>query len=252
MNIVVFDTETTSIEKPFCYNIGYVIYDTETQTTLLKREYVVEQVWHNPMLFTTAYYADKKAIYIERMRARKIPLEKYGYVTQQMARDFKAYEVKYAYCYTPFDIRVFTYNCDWFKCINPFDNIPIYDIRGFVHHSIAKEEAFLTFCEENALFTECGHYSTTAETLFKYITNNLDFMEEHTALADAEIELKILTACVNNAEYPLSYEKDYKAKTSIYRNIERTLTIVDTEGVTHNFPYIKKLNKNKDKIFLKK
>ena len=24
MNIMVFDTETTNLEKPFCYNIGYV------------------------------------------------------------------------------------------------------------------------------------------------------------------------------------------------------------------------------------
>ena len=29
MNILVFDTETISVDKPFCYNIGYAIYDTD-------------------------------------------------------------------------------------------------------------------------------------------------------------------------------------------------------------------------------
>ena len=43
MNIVVFDTETVSLEKPFCYNIGYVIVDTESGKRLVRRDYVVEQ-----------------------------------------------------------------------------------------------------------------------------------------------------------------------------------------------------------------
>jgi hypothetical protein len=71
MNIVVFDTETTSLEKPFCYNIGYVIADIESGNVLLKKDFVVEQVWHNPMLFTTAYYFDKREIYISRMKGKK-------------------------------------------------------------------------------------------------------------------------------------------------------------------------------------
>ena len=29
MNICVFDTETTSINKPFCYNVGYTIVNSE-------------------------------------------------------------------------------------------------------------------------------------------------------------------------------------------------------------------------------
>ena len=70
MNIVVFDTETTSIDKPFCYDIGYTVYDTETATPLLKRSYVVEQIWHNAELFTTAYYADKRNGYISRLKGR--------------------------------------------------------------------------------------------------------------------------------------------------------------------------------------
>ena len=97
MNILVFDTETTNLEKPFCYNIGYKVVNAETRETLLTRDYVVEQVWHNPMLFTTAYYADKRQLYVNRMRARQVIMEKYGYITQQMIRDFKQYEIEYAF-----------------------------------------------------------------------------------------------------------------------------------------------------------
>ena len=64
MNICVFDTETTSLEKPFCYNIGYLIIDIDTSTTLARRSYVVEQVWHNLPLFETAYYANKRPLYV--------------------------------------------------------------------------------------------------------------------------------------------------------------------------------------------
>jgi hypothetical protein len=124
MNIVVFDTETTNINKPFCYNIGYVLVNVETDTILLKRDYVVEQVWHNPMLFTTAYYADKRQLYVNRMRARQVIMEKYGYITQQMIRDFKQYEIEYTFAFnSPFDTNVFDYNCEWFKTNNPFDTV---------------------------------------------------------------------------------------------------------------------------------
>ena len=44
MNIILFDTETTNLEKPFCYNVGYVIYNTDERKVLLARDYVIEQV----------------------------------------------------------------------------------------------------------------------------------------------------------------------------------------------------------------
>ena len=56
-------------------------------------------------MFTTAYYADKRQLYIGRMRARRVLLEKWGYVTQQIIRDIKAFEVQAAYAYnSPFDL----------------------------------------------------------------------------------------------------------------------------------------------------
>lgn len=248
MNIIVFDTETTSINKPFCYNVGYVVYDTESEIILVKREFVCEQVWHNPMLFTTAYYENKREIYVNRMRARKIQLEKFGYICQQMIRDIKFFGIEFAYAYNGnFDEKVFNYNCDWFKCNNPFDNVTILDIRGNVHNKIAFTETFKAFCEENNRFTEKGNYSTTAETLFQYITNNTDFEEEHTALADSEIELDILIETVKaGCEWGVSY----KTYTSIPRVVDKTLTIELNGQIVNEINYTKKTERG-DKIILK-
>lgn len=248
MNITIFDTETTSIDKPFCYNIGYIVYSTEAQTVLVKREFVCEQVWHNPMLFSTAYYANKRDIYVKRMRGKKIQLEKFGFICQQMIRDFKQFNVACAYAYNGgFDERVFAFNCDWFKCNNPFDTLTIFDIRGNVHNKIAFTDKFKQFCEQNNCFTEKGNYSTTAETLFQFITGNTEFEEEHTALADSEIELQILLETVKMG---CDFATAYKTYTSIPRLAEKTLTIELNGQVVNEINYVKRTNRG-DKIFLK-
>ena len=251
MNIVVFDTETTNLDKPFCYNIGYAICKTDRQECLLTKDFVVEQIWHNKPLFETAYYAEKRPIYVNRMKARKVIMDKFGYITQEMIRDFKAFEVTQAYAYnSPFDDKVFQWNCDWFKCNNPFDNIPIFDIRGYVHSKIAFTDEYKKFAEENQLFTENGNYSTTAEALFKYIDKNIAFEEEHTALADSVIEAKILFECVHRG---CEYGKEYKIYRTIPRKIERELTIIYGENKKeYVFKYNKRTNRDGgNRIYLK-
>ena len=175
MNIVVFDTETTSIEKPFTYNIGYCIIDTTTGKTLVEHDYVVTQIWYNMALFSTAYYAEKRPIYVEAMRKRMAVMDKFGYICRQMRNEFKRFNVQGAYAYnSPFDERVFDFNTDWFKCLNPFDTIPIFDIRGYVHNFMI-DNNFKQFCDTHNLYTLGGNYSTTAETVFRYITNDVTF-----------------------------------------------------------------------------
>lgn len=249
MNVVVFDTETVSLEKPFCYNIGYVIVNTDNGETLVKRDYVVEQVWHNPMLFITAYYADKRDKYVAAMRSRKTTLAKYGYICQAMIRDFIKYEVAGAYAFnSPFDDKVFTYNSDWFKCNNPFDNLPIFDIRGYVHQFMVNDD-FKTFCEKNGYLTETGNYSTTAETVYRYLTGNTEFIENHTALSDSEIESDILLECIKRGA---AINTNYEVKRSIKREVNKVLTLIDKEENFHEFEYTSiRINKDKTKIILK-
>lgn len=247
MNIVIFDTETTSLDKPFCYNIGYSIRN-EHNEVVVEREFVVEQIWHNLPLFSTAYYAEKRPIYIKRMKARQVVMDKFGYICQQMRRDFKAFEVERAFAYnSSFDEKVFEFNCDWFKCINPFDNIEIVDIRGYVHNYIISED-YKRFCEKRNLFTESGNYSTTAEAVYQYMFDN-EFIEEHTALADSQIEAEILFACV---AWGASLKGNYKTYRSIARNVEKTLHIQTAEQIDYYFDYMSiRINKERTEIKLK-
>lgn len=244
MNILVFDTETTSLDKPFCYNVGYLVADTETKEVLKRADYVIEQCWHNLMLFQSAYYADKRQIYIGAMRSRKTQLEKWGYVMQQMIRDIKAYEITHAYAYnSPFDEKVFEYNCDWYKTANPFDNVEIHDIRAFAVNNI--DDKYKLFCESNGLFTDSGNYSTTAETMYRYISGDIEFNEAHTALADSEIETEILFYFMNEVDIL----DNPVAPKIVERVVDKTL-IVDMDGAQTEYTYRKRINRG-NKIFLK-
>lgn len=218
MNVMVFDTETTSLDKPFCYNVGYVILNTTDKQILEKRDFVVEQIWHNRPLFTSAHYADKRPNYISDMRKHKVIMDKWGYIMRQMRKDIREYNVESAYAYnSPFDDKVFTFNCDWFKVINPFDTLPIFDIRGYANIFITDCEEYRQYCEDYERFTDSGNYSATAETVYQYITANPDFIEAHTALNDSEIESEILLYCLEmgaelNKDYPV--ERVLKRKSS--------------------------------------
>lgn len=248
MNICIFDTETTGLDKPFCYNIGYIIAD-ENGEKLVEREFVVEQIWHNLPLFESAYYAEKRPLYVQAMRARSVKLDKFGYICAQMRRDFKMYEVGAAYAFnSPFDEKVFNFNCDWFKCLNPFDEIPIFDIRGLVHNFLVND-FYKKICDEHEYYTETGNYSTTAETVYRVLFDKHDFIEDHTALSDAQIEKEILFECF---EAGAEIGTDYKAFRSIDRPQEKTLHIRTIEQTDYYFDYKSiRINKTKTEITLK-
>jgi hypothetical protein len=143
-------------------------------------------------------------------------MDKFGYICAQMRRDFKTFGVEVAYAFnSSFDERVFSFNCDWYKCINPFDEVPIYDIRAFAVNTIGATQEYKTFCEEHNLFTDNGNYQSTAESFFKYLFDT-DFVEEHTALADAVAEYEILKYLEEN-------ETDISQPQESSRYIERRI-----------------------------
>jgi hypothetical protein len=252
MNILVFDTETVDVEHAFCYNVGYTIVNIETREKLLKRDYVIEQVWENKMLFSTSYYAEKKQLYINALRGRKASIKHWGHTMQRMIKDIQDYNVEFAYAFnSPFDVRVFDFNSEWFKTSNALDYVQTIDIRGLINQLLFSDE-YKAFCEENGYYTESGNYSGNAETLTKFIRQDIDFVEDHTALSDSLIEADIILYMID--KFGVDITKEGKVYATVPRETEREMVIVHN-GVEHKFTYLKKLTRNgittlKDKDFV--
>jgi hypothetical protein len=62
---------------------------------------------------------------------------------------------------------------------------------------IAKKPTFIQFCKENGFMTKhkTPQPQLTAEVIYRFITNDLDFEESHTGLEDVNIELEIYKYC---------------------------------------------------------
>ena len=240
--IMVFDTETTGLEKCFCYDVGYQIIDTETADIMEAKHFIIEQVWHNLPLFESAYYKDKRPLYVQLMRAHKATMTKWGYAMQDMIRDIKKYEITDAYAYnSDFDDKVFNFNCDWFKTINPFDNVAIHDIWGYASEWITWTDSYKEFCEQHQFFTDTGNYKASAEIVYRYIKNDTDFDEAHMGLYDVEIESDILFYCIAEGA---QWRTDYKVNKILKREQEKSFTIkVNGETIVSGM-YTKKYVRN--------
>lgn len=241
MAYMIIDTETTSIDKPFCYDIGYNIINDDG-IALAREHYVIEQIWHNLALFESAYYKGKRALYVQLMRQHKAIMNKYGYVMQAIKRDIERYNVVAAYAYnSAFDDKVITFNCDWFKCLNPFDNIPIYDIWGYASQYITTTDNYKKYCEQNQFFTEAGNYKTSAEVVYRYITNQADFIEAHMGVFDTDIETQILLHCITLGA---KWNTEYKVISVLKRITLTPFTIKINNKIIYQGEYLKKYIRN--------
>ena len=239
---MIMDTETTSLDKPFCYDIGYTIFDMDTMMLVKDMHYVVEQTWHNLPLFESAYYKEKRPRYVTLMRQHKASMDKWGYIMRNMYRDIKQYNITDAYAYnSDFDDKVITFNCDWFKCNNPLENVAIHDIWGYASEFITNNAAYTAFCEQHERFTDTGNYKGSAEVVYQYLTSNPDFVEEHMGLYDSQIETYILAACI---ELGAQWASDYKVKKVLPRVTEKPFTVKVNGKVIYEGKYVKKYARN--------
>ena len=198
---IVLDTETISLEKPFVYDLGYVIVN-DNGDIIAKKSYVISQVWNNKELFATAYYADKKPLYYARLKSGYSKKVGWGHAMRYLANDIKKYGITEIYAYnSKFDSRALNFMCAWYKVVNGLGGIEIQDIMNFIK-PITKSQDFINFCESNGYMTnhKTPQPQKKAETLYRYLTNNADYEEEHTGLEDSLIELQILMTALGLLE----------------------------------------------------
>jgi len=249
MNIMIIDTETIGLEKRFMYDFGYIIASQQENGTfkpIEKRQFVIDQIYNNKMLFETAYYHKKRPLYVSLLRGRKAKLKKMGHAFRRLKADIEFYDIEMVLAYNmPFDKGVFEFNSDTFNLINPIEHLPQIDIMTFACEFIHKTDKYLDFCDTYGYITQANNLETNAEKTFRFIIKDNEFIESHTSLQDCEIELDILNYTIlKGADINETYKRKY-INAGSYQEFKLIIKDKEKNETEHIFNYKKKTNSKK-------
>lgn len=203
-NFLVIDTETTnSIDDPFCYDVGFAVVNA-AGAIFETHSYVVADIFLDKDLMASAYFAEKIPQYWEDIKSGKRILRRFKTI-KSILRDVVAqYGIRYVVAHNAsFDNRSLNYTqrlltsskwryflpwgCEW------------WDTLKMARQVLGKDEIYKQFCIDNG-FTygdeEKPKCRFTAEIIHRFLTGNLEFVEEHTGLEDVLIEKDILVYCL--------------------------------------------------------
>ena len=191
--IMVLDTETLGLENPTIYELGYVIHIQVNKQVFKERDYLIKQIYDNEELFASAYYSHKRPLYEEKLATGLAKNVYWGYALKVLVSDIEKYGVEEIYAYNSrFDTRAFIHTMQQLKAITKFEP-QITDIMNHIK-GITDTEDYVNFCVSNGYMTnnKKPRPQKKAETLYRYLSKNVEFIEDHMALEDSQIELYIL------------------------------------------------------------
>lgn len=219
---LVIDTETAnSIEQPLPYDIGYAVCDRFGHI-VLERSFVVAEIFldHKEMM-KSAYFAEKIPHYWEDIKNGTREIKSIFNIRKQIKEDMKKYRIKKVGAYNmAFDKRalnnVIRY-CSkslirWFF---PFGT-EFFCIWSMACQVLLNSTSYIKFALQNGLESEAGNIQTSAEACYKFLTNSVDFTEEHTGLEDVRIEIDIMAKCFSTHK-----KMDKNINTSCWRLPQR-------------------------------
>lgn len=200
---LVIDTETTnSIDDPFCYDVGFAVVDGAGKV-YETHSYVVADIFLDDELMSSAYFADKIPQYWEDIKNGKRILRRFKTI-KAILRDVVAqYDIRYIVAHNAsFDYRSLNYTqrlltSSKYRYFLPW-GVEIWDTLKMARKCFGKDETYKQFCIKNEFLTERGQCRFTAEIIYRFLTGNLGFVEEHTGLEDVLIEKDILAYCLAN------------------------------------------------------
>ena len=203
--IIIIDTETTNtIDDALVYDIGFIVADYKGNI-YSKHSFVVADIFCNKELMQSAYFAEKIPTYWEEIKTGVRTLTSFNNVKWTLRHIMKennitkvyAYNCKFDYMALATTQRYIT-SSRW-RYFFPYGT-EFHDILALSRHIFKKMDTYREFCVENGYLTPRNANRYTAEVVYKYLFDN-NFTEEHTALADCEIEYEIFLACENFDKY---------------------------------------------------
>lgn len=202
MRILFLDTETTNdIDCPLMYDIGGGILDTDTNEFTHEFSFVVADIFCNKELMSSAYFIDKVPQYWNEIKNGSRVLASFYNIRNHIYNLMKdtnttkviAHNMRFDYISTHTTQRYLTKSkYRWFF---PYGT-EFLDTLKMSRIAFGNNENYVNYCKENEYLCKNGTPRFTAEILYRFITNDNNFVESHTGLQDVLIEKEIFTECI--------------------------------------------------------
>jgi len=197
LTIATVDTETVGLEG-HVYDIGYCIHNKRGEIAL-ERNWLVEENFTNPKKMMGAFYAGKHFTHYARMlQDGEIRLTPWAEIVGIMRADFLAHGVDVVAAYNAgFDFRVLKQTHadlggEGAILQNP---VKVLDIWQFACETKLSQKSYAAIARSQGWVSSKGNIKTGAEFAHRYCSGDHSFIEDHTALSDARIEVAILAEC---------------------------------------------------------
>ena len=122
-------------------------------------------------------------------------------IRKQLFADMKEYNVKKVGAYNMgFDKKALNTTIRYcskslIRWFFPF-GVEYFCIWNMACQVIMDTRKYVKFAIQNGLVSEKGNIQTSAESCFKFLMNDVNFIESHTGLEDVKIEVQIMAKCL--------------------------------------------------------
>ena len=180
------DTETANgMDDPMVYDIGGCIHDKQGNV-YATFSFIIYEVYRGMReAMESAYYADKIPMYEKQIQEGKRKIVRYKTAKDHIKHLCDEYNVKAIIAHNArFDYKATATTQRYltsskYRYFLPY-GIPVWDTLKMAQDTICKQKTYIRWCEQNDYLTKYGKPRATAEILYRYITCDDDFQEEHT------------------------------------------------------------------------
>lgn len=198
---IVIDTETTnSLDDPLCYDVGFAVVDILGKV-YEAHSYVVADIFLDKDLMGYAYYKEKIPQYWEDIKNGKRKLRRFKTIRNIFGDVCSQYGVKIILAHNArFDYRSLNLTqrlltSSKYRYFFPYGT-EIWDTLKMSREVLKNNDNYSTFCWNNNYLTARMVRRYTAEIIYRFLSGDNEFIENHTGLEDVLIEKDIFTFCL--------------------------------------------------------
>lgn len=198
---LVVDVETAnSTDDALVYDLGYAVADRQGHVYEMGSLVISDIFSGEADLMASAYYANKIPQYIDGIRHHEHEVTNFYSARRTVLKIMEKYDIDTVCAYNAsFDCRALNTTQRWltkskYRFFFPYGT-KIYCIWHMACQVICTQKNYVKFCEKNDFIKPSGNIHTNAETVYAYISKDVNFEENHTGLQDVLIEVQIMAKC---------------------------------------------------------